>query len=658
MVEHAVIPTNPKIAIEIDRNSFFYPYEEKESQIVSIPLLPKYVLGLVQLEGDICVCIDTKEFLAAQDHRKVNVEYGMETVLVKVSEEKGRNYFALKIPLPEVIDFDGKEIMWEHLILKTKPLPYRPANIEGLGPTLVMTKESLIPFLLSELGGHMYKKLDEIMPMWIREQEDLARNPPFRNIPFNLPSFYGDQQGKRKKKVTVLRIGHHLFSVDEDLVLGIEPVPKTITPIPQAPSWILGLWKSQYEPTVVIDLGHLFDLDYSKQVKDQMILVIKDNNTTFALLCDEVTGSFIEEELERKVKHSEDQFNFAPVSAIYTSTMFTEPVLGLNTKFLQSSTMLSEEQMQLSSMEWIKLLSNLRNIQSKVKYVERFEEIFETDAFIVPREKVDVVFQQGYVSELFPAFQIERIEKDGFLFAGYKNFWVPSLHLEELLGGKKNPEDEIYGISVFITDGIEFMEIITTNVELGKLGKFNDSRVAIEGLLNKYENNVIASARILGQRHQLEIDLQRIMAEGYRQAAEKLGLKEAGLEEIQEAITRPAPDTSIDLAEEGFFEIWRKDGLPFLVISGKENTRAIELRKIEKIVRSPDEVEGDKEVIPWEEGHPSIPMYVIIKEEDIPKAFEMPLSAKLVILSSEEVIKDEKDTYIVLEGSNIPVLEM
>ncbi len=658
MVEHAVVPTNPKIAIEIDRNSFFYPFEEKENAIVPIPPLPIYVLGLVELEGDICICIDTKEFLATQDHRSIKMEYGRETVLVKVSEEKGRNHFALKIPLPEVMDFAEMKIVWEHLILKAKPLPYRPANIEGLGPTLVMTKESLIPFLLSEIGSHLNKLMDEVIPTWIKEDQELAMNSPFRSIPVNLPSFFGVQQGKRMKKVAVLKVGNHLFSVDEDIVLGIEPVPETITPIPQAPTWVLGLWKSQYEPAVVLDIGHLFDLEYSKRVKDQMILAIKDKNVTFALLCDEVVGSFPEDDFENMVKRDEGKYSLVPIAGIYTSPLFSEPILDLNIQFLQSSATLSDEQMQQASKDWLKLLSALTNIRTEMSTVSGFDEIFETDAFIVPREKIDLVFQQGYVVELFPAFQIERLEHKGMIFAGYKNFWVPSVHLEEILHGKRSPDDEIYGMSVFITDGIKFMEIITSTVDLGKLGEINEKREALDALLAKYEKNLISATRILGGRHQLELDLQKIMEEGYKWASEKLDLERATLEDIQEVINRPAPDTSVDLAGEGFFEIWREDGMPFLVVSQGERNRAIQLRKIERIVRNPDDFEGEKEIIPWEGEKPSIPMYVIIEEGKHVKAYEMPLSAKLVILSSEEVIKDENDKYIVLDGRNIPILEM
>lgn len=657
MVEYAVISTNPKLAIEIDRNSFFYPFEEKQTSIVPVPPLPKYVLGVIELEGDICICIDTRDFLASQGHRSVEMNYNIETVLVKVSEEKGRNHFALKIPLPEVMDLGKQEITWERLILRTKPLPYRPATIRQLGPSLIFTKESLTPFLLSEIGAYLREEKEKTFPKWIREEEGLAKNSPHRDIPLNLPNFMGVQQSKKEKKISVLKVGDDLFGVEEDLVLGIEPVPKTITPVPQAPPWVIGLWKSQYEPTVVIDMAHLLNLDYSKQVKDQMIMVVRDTNTTFALLCDEVLGSFNYKEFSQQVERDESTVIHAPVSDIFRTPRFERPILALNIEFLRNCAKWSMEDLQKSRLDWIKLLSNMRNRRETERGLEDYEKIFENDAFVIPRGKIDFVLPQTYVVELSPAFQVERVNHRDAVFAGYRNFWIPSFHLGEFIDGEKNQEDETYGFSIFVTTGVNFVELITPNVDLGKMGEPIKDNKGIETLLSQIERQFITDVRKLDGRYQLEINLQNLIGEAYEKVARMLNRNQVAMEALQELIDQPAPDTTSDLIEEGYFGIWREDGLPFLVVTDGEHEMAIPLRKIERIVRNPEEFEEEREIIPWKGRKPEISMYVAVEDGKGVRAYEMPISAKLVILSSEEVIKDEMNTYIVLDGSNVPILE-
>ncbi len=656
MADYALVPSDPLAAIEIDEASFFYPYEDHRHRIVPIPPAPDYVLGLIVLENDLCTVVDFESFVISKEKPHFQMKKTNEEILLKLSDKNRNLFFALKVPLPEVMALEKEQIQKESSLEEMGEIPYYPAIIEGVGPSLIFSKGRLNVALAKEIGNTLSERFEEAVPIWLNEEKGLASNKPFKSIP-SVVQLVLKQGGI--KKLAVMQIGNFLFGIDEDEIISIEELPSHLTPMPIAPEWVLGMVNFNLEPIVLIDLGELFEIPYEVDLSSQMMVVVRaGNNIQYAFTVDKVIGSFPRKTFT-KLSETDTDSLVTPFSEIIYSDEFSRPIFMINNSMIQQSMANHDivNILQEKNTPWFNLLTNIRNLETTdIDELSELEETIDVDSILMRRDSFNIAVPLEQVKAISSAFEVVRTEKEEEKFANFEGKWIPSLLLTSFLFKDEEEFDKNRYFSVVISDGNRHAEFLLPNMDLVKVGEPISDESLLDQLRKIGKNLPISVFRMTKNRPTIELDVGRLLEHVYQYYFTKFNLDKGSVEALQGLIAFRPPPSAPKMEKESLLRIWDENGETVLVINDKDNPIAIQSEAIDKVVRNLEEEEKEFEVIPWSGKIPKTKVFVLLKGKE--RAVEIPLTAKLVVLSSEDIIKEEDKTYIVIDGNNVPLLEM
>ncbi len=635
------------LLVEIDNKSFFYPEATFSEKMVSFPVGPKYLGGIIELDNDVCIVVDLMGFLVDQfDHGDLGSKKDDERVFVKIVDERSNTVVALVIPMPEVIRWDG------HIVRGTSDwaseLPYEPLVVPEFGSVLYFEKQRLVEKLTKELTNFVEGMFLPYFPKWDRRLSEFPNPSEPKELP-TMPAQVAELQNVMEKK-TIFVVGSHYFSVDEENVKHIMPNPTDSVPLPNSPDWIVGTIDFEFETIAVVDLAQLLQIESKIDNEWRMAIVLEYNSVKLLMVCDSVFGNVPQSELDSLFTPQEDPSNLhVPFGAVYAYD--NQPVFQLNVAEIYRSVdyrnNVSPYEEDIAS--WAAYLSSsIQTVVEKTEIEYKNEELatyISGQLHLIAKEKI--LF-------MVPAFEKERREMDGELITSFGGQWIPSFSLSGLLYGRMEEDlSSPFVFSVILQTEDGPVELLLPDLRMVFVVEGSERVSDAENLNNILEIQLLDSIVDTTEGRAVRINIDKAVEEGIRSFCKNLQIESKV--ELQSLLPEEPPldEFTFGIDQESLFEVWRKDTMLYLVVEDKEQPFALPGDAIVQISLQKNQI-SDVEIVPWTKNIKK-PMYIELHNEQSHLVLEAPPSGRLVILSAEDVIKDEEDMYIAVNGRNIPI---
>ncbi len=607
---------NLNVILDIENEHSFH-------QMVSgkpVEQLPVYCNGIVEIKGTVCILIDLAKFLGIEDSLSES-----DKMLIKVSSSDNEDY-AIIVPSPIVAEYDLSSSSVLKLQSADSSSHYVPSAqyfIINEKVKLRINKTHLTNFIRKEISNKLARYWGTAQPIWHKSISKDFGAVVSKDIITQEITDIARSKGDISEKLIVCEIGEYLFGFQENNIIEILPEVKLISPLPDSPEWVDGIYHYLNTNIAVIDLSKWLAIKQSKE--DKAILVIAESSVgRFGISCKSI---YTIEKSDLQLFTSQDSRvnvpfrNIAKIGENYIFLLELDIIKdSIDGKFITENWA-----------RWREFISVSQDQFTKREIIDTKLTISE-DSILASIDNTSFILPIEQVLSIRATSIPERTQVNGINLVEYDNKWVPAYSLNEAIASSKR----IPSISIILQENGEIIELQADEMQIIEKGEQMIKTSTWKNILGG--KNPIGLKPVHSTKSGLAFGLDPFkLSQNIFRSKTKQDTK------VSEYISNIDMDPPKEIEEKGLLSeemasIWETDTQLFLIIEdsgAKIEKHAMNVKQISNISL---EVEEDTEIIPWKfnEKCPSY-FYVSTLKNGHTKAIQIPSSCTLLAVKKENI---------------------
>ncbi|MHA2169445.1 MAG: chemotaxis protein CheW [Candidatus Kariarchaeaceae archaeon] len=622
------------VLLDIGDDYSFHPIGA-ERQIENVP---EYCKGLLELDGTICIVVDLGEFLRIPKGSTI-----LDEILIKVTSDSKDN-IAFIVPTPTIVEHDlptkagAKQQSEENGLLR---VPSSQFFVIENQVKLRLEKEHLLSYIINEVSGTVMQSWGSVVPNW-DHLSNLVESDTFIS---SAPSISESAQtrGSQQKLMMIAQIGDYYFGLDESNILEVIPGFQTISPIPNSPHWIEGVFDFQNNSVVLLNLSKYFD--FNNQIDDdEVIVVIKTPHGTF--------GIYSEQPFT--IPFSELELHDLPTDCVlpYLDVTYYDDIciFLLNVDVLEHS--VKGISPTIAWTEWYPFLSKnrkLSNTSIPVHLVEAVSGDFllvqiGLHSFLVALEAVQIIRPFVSNTERITCGQLELVE--------YQNKWIPSFNLHELL----TDNSHMPKFALVLQNNGSTIELQSDDIQMIHRGEEAINQSSWRNILGTNNDISLETPYFTDRGIAFGLNVAELPQNLFQQKMESNGQLTDYMSSL--SIEPPIIKKEDDTLAYSLTHLWEEDTELYLIIDQGDQEVGMHAINVNPISNISIDVKNEVEIIPWTMNlNRKSYFYVSTSENGHTLSFQIPNSCFLLAVKKDNIVHENSNYYVLFEEERIPVME-